>query len=162
MHRQRIPFYLFIITLFFAVFIDIAQFGLQFLLIPGWILSKLIGVVAWLVFFMFYKWRGVGFLDRQVLVKILLLIGTPVVEFFFDFAPAYTLMVTATYLIVRAEDVAIEKKIVAAETLKQLERVAERAMKRKLSLRDVPEEVRTYRARHRSINNYDAELAQTA
>ncbi len=161
MKRNRIPWYLFQISLLIAISIDIVQLMLQPILILGWILSRLIGLGAWIGYTMFYLWRGVGFFDRNILAKLLISVATLMLEVSVDVLPAYTIMTVAIYLIVKAEDVAINRKILSAETLEQLQKVAQKIVKRQFGAEEMMEEIQTYR-RRRHMDDLQGELPEAA
>lgn len=87
-----------------AVTIDILQ-GFLALMIIGLVLNTIIGIFAWIIFFVWSKILGVNFLDRGG-QKAIVYFGGGVLEFIplLNILPAWTLTIVLTTLIVQWED----------------------------------------------------------
>ncbi len=112
-----------------AFFIDLIQAMLAFFPILGWILARILSLVAWLGFFIWYKICNVGFFEGTTGKVIAKKIGLQIVTIFLELAagefPMLTINTVCIILVVRLEDEAIQKDIVSAKSLEQLEEILE-------------------------------------
>lgn len=102
-----------------AVAVDSIQFmlgGILFIPLIGFILFPIINVLlslfVWMTFFLWFKIRKVGFIDRGWGKIVIWLIGASI-EIVFGVLPAWTPVIIATIWFVRAEDKRDNDKIMA-------------------------------------------------
>ncbi len=98
---SKITFY-FMLTV--AIFFDVIQVGLDFIPLLGWIASSMVALVAFLTYFLWFKMRGIGFMEKFGAKKLIAYAVIPLLECFISFIPGLTVMVIMTYSIVKTED----------------------------------------------------------
>ncbi|MCK4918419.1 MAG: hypothetical protein KAS02_01380 [Candidatus Pacebacteria bacterium] len=80
--------------------------------ILSWSASSLLSIIAFLTFWLWFKIKGVGFLERFGIKKLLTIFILPLLELTFSFIPGLTVMVLLTYSFVRTEDELDKKGII--------------------------------------------------
>ncbi|MCK5285671.1 MAG: hypothetical protein KAJ58_00375 [Candidatus Pacebacteria bacterium] len=113
-YNYRISKISFILMLLTAMTIDGIQALLDLIPFLGWILSSLLAIPAFLIFWIWLKIKGVGLLDRGLRMLALWTI-TPMIEVTFSFFPGLTIMIVLTYVIVRVDDELDRKEILSRE-----------------------------------------------
>ncbi len=87
--------------------IDGVQFLINFIPVMGWFASFCISISAWLIFFIWFKFNNVGFLEGKYAVfKIVSLFGVSTIEYtpIFNDLPAWIAFTIIMFLLVRVED----------------------------------------------------------
>lgn len=96
--------------------------------IIGFILSTLITIWAWLHFYIWYKFRGVGFFEGKagkfIARRILPFVVPMILEFIpaWNIVPTLSLAVVVTGILVYLEDKAVQKNIISEEDLKKFQK----------------------------------------
>ena len=91
--------------------IDGVQFLLNFIPIIGWIFVSLLSIFAWLTFFTWFKFNGIGFLrGKAAILRLTALMGVGITEIIpiINDIPAWIAFV-GIMLIIRIEDVGISQ-----------------------------------------------------
>ncbi|MDP6388187.1 MAG: hypothetical protein QGG63_02855 [Candidatus Pacebacteria bacterium] len=104
--------------------IDGVQFLFNLIVVIGWIIVPFIGISAWLMFYLWYKLKGINFLDSGARLAITICTGAlleiiPVLNAF----PAWTISVAIMFFIVRFEDNVFNKTDKNIETQKAVKRM---------------------------------------
>lgn len=110
--RQRIGNMQGALMIAVAATVDGIQFLLNFIPFVGWIFTALISIFAWLTFFVWFKFNGVGFLEgKAAVLKFSLIFGVSILEIIpvLNDLPAWIAYIVLMILIVRAEDVMYNK-----------------------------------------------------
>lgn len=106
--RNRVTTTTIVLMLSVAAFYDLLQIGFNFIPFIGWIFASLVGIYAWLTFYVWTSIKGWGFADTLKKWGVQLLYAFELISIFDDL-PAITFGVFLTLLIVKSEDYVYNK-----------------------------------------------------
>jgi hypothetical protein len=102
--RNRAHTSTFVLMLATAIFYDVLQVYLSLIPFVGWILSAIVGLFAWLTFYVWTSLKGWGLSDtvKQVIVNW----AIPFIEIvpLLNLLPTWTLKVVISYFFLKSED----------------------------------------------------------